>query len=137
MHKKIVKRKKELNLPLKNLVGILTANGVSLICTVFLTVLCSLILMKSQVLSSSLTMYFIGCLALGAVINGLVSSKKCSFKGILSGLLSSLPFAFFITVIMIFFTRGKLSLNTLYIWLTAAVCSTVGGILGANTRRRR
>lgn len=137
MHKKIVKRKNEINPSMKNLVAILTSNAISLVCTVFLTAICSLILMKSQVLSDSLTPYFVGCLAIGSLINGFISAKKCSLKGILSGLISAVPFAFVIVIIMIFFTRGQLAPNTFLVLLTALVCSTLGGIFGANTRRRR
>ncbi len=137
MRKKLAKRKKEVNIPTKNVLGILTANLIGTICAVIFTLLCSLLLQKAEILSGSLTVYFVVCITLGALINGFVAAKRCSIKGIFSGIISSLPYALIITVIMLFFSKGILNTNTIFLYLAVIIGSTVGGIFSANTKRRR
>lgn len=137
MRKKIAKRKKELTMPVKNITGILTANAVAIICISLFSLLCSLLLMKSQVLPNSLALYFIAGIALGSLINGFIAAKRCTAKGIISGLISGVPLAFIITIFMLIFTKGQIDTKALIAHGTVLICSTFGGIFGANTKRRR
>ena len=137
MRKKIARRKRERPTPIKNAIGIATASVIGIICTVLLSVICSYILMKSEVLSDTVGLYFIACVLCGAILNGFTASKKCTVKGILSGLIASIPFSLTVIIIMLFFTKGQLSFNTLFLCLGIVLCSTVGGIFGANTKRRK
>ena len=137
MRKKIARRKKERPVPIKNAVGIAVASTVGIIFTVLLTLICSCILMKSEVLSDSVGIYFIACVLCGAFLNGFTASKKCTVKGIVAGLVGSIPFSLAIIIIMLFFTKGQLAFNTLFLCLGIILCSTIGGISGANTKRRK
>lgn len=137
MRKKIAKRKKELNLQTKNLLGFLIANIAGLLSTIIFSFLCSMILVKSQILAESLSGYLIGCVILGSLINGFIASKRCVYKGVISGLISSLSFALIITIMMLSFTKGQLASNAFIIHLVIIICSILGGIAGANTKLRR
>lgn len=137
MRKKLAKRKKEPEAPVKNASGILIANIAALITAILLSLLCSALLLKSPTLSSNLSIYLVACIGIGALLNGFIAAKKCSLKGIVSGLASSVPYTFSVTVIMLFFTKGQLVSKTLIVDLTAVICSVLGGIFGANTRRIR
>lgn len=137
MHKKMAKRKKEPEIPVKNILGILIANTAALIVTILVSLLCSALLLKSPTLSSNLSIYLVACVGIGALLNGFIAAKKCSLKGVISGLASAVPYTFFVTVVMLIFTKGQLDSKTLIADLSAVICSAVGGIFGANTRRRR
>ncbi|MCH5190776.1 MAG: TIGR04086 family membrane protein [Oscillospiraceae bacterium] len=136
MRKKIARRKKERPVPIKNVIGIVVASAVGTVFTVLLTLICSYILMKSEVLSNTVGIYFIACVLCGALLSGFTASKKCTAKGILSGLVTSIPFSLTVIVIMLFFTKGQLAYNTLFLFLGIILFSTLGGIFGANTKRR-
>ena len=95
------------------------------------------IISKTSILSGYLKIYFSICVGLGSIFGGFLSSKKCNFKGMLSGLLSSLPNSIIITIIMIVFSGGQLKESTIIIFLLIVICSILGGIIGANTKRRK
>lgn len=137
MHKKIASRKKDRPIPIQNAIGIIIANSVGIICTVLMSLICSCILMKSTTLTNAVKIYFIACVVLGAFINGFIASKKCTTKGIISGLASSITFCLIIIIIMLFFAKGQLAFSTLFLCLGMVICSAIGGIFGANTKRRK
>ena len=137
MRKKIARRKSERPVPIKNAIGIAIASVVGTICTVLLTLICSYILMKSEVLSNTVGIYFIACVVCGALLNGFIASKKCTIKGILAGLAASIPFSLAVIIIMLFFTKGQLAFSTLFLCLGIILCSAIGGIFGANTKKRK
>lgn len=137
MHKKIAKRKKEISIPTKNIVGILIANAIGLVILFILLIICSMILQRSQTLTENLAIYFTACAAIGSFFNGFTAAKKCTVKGLISGLLTALPYAFIITVIMLFFTKGQLQPTSLILYVAVILSSVTGGICSANTRRRR
>lgn len=137
MRKKIVRRKQDIPLTTKNLVGILISSGIGMLTIIILTLMVSLILTKSSVISDSVGAYFIGCIVFGSLVNGFIASKQCSFKGLVSGIISSIPLAFFITIFMLIFSHGQLSSKTLILYSGIVVCSALGGIFSANTKRRK
>ncbi len=137
MRKKIAKRKKELPVSTKNILGILLASGIGFISIIIFTLIASLILTKSPVLTNSITIYFIGSVTIGALITGFISSKKCGFKGLVSGVVASLPLIFLIAVIMLIFSYGRLIPETAILYVGIAIFSAIGGIISANTKRRK
>ncbi len=137
MRKKIAKRKKELSVSTKNIIGILLASGVGFVSVIILTLIASLVLTKSSVLTNSIAIYFIGSVTIGALITGFIASKKCGFKGLVSGVISSLPLMFFITIIMLIFSHGRLIPETAILYFGIAIFSAIGGIISANTKRRK
>ncbi len=137
MRKKIAKRKNELPVSTKNIVGILLSSGIGLISIIILTLIASLILTKSSELTNSIAIYFIGSVTIGALITGFIASKKCEFKGLISGIISSLPLIFIITVIMLIFSHGRLMPETAILYVGIAIFSAIGGIISANTKRRK
>ena len=137
MRKKIAKRKKEQSISTKNIIGILLASGIGFIFIVLLTFIASLILTKSLSLTNSTAIYFIVSIAFGALITGFIASKKCEFKGLISGIVASLPLILFITVIMLIFSHGRLIAETIILYLGIIMLSATGGIISANTKRRK
>ncbi len=137
MRKKISKRKNELPITTKNIIGILISCAVGLFTVVVSTLFISLILTKSSVISNSIGGFFIGCNMVSALITGFIASKQCNFKGMISGLITSIPYSLGITIIMLFFSHGQLNLKTIVLYLGIVICSVLGGIISANTKRRR
>ena len=137
MRKKITKRKKELPVSTKNIMGILLASSLGFISTIILTLIASLILANSSGSTNSIAIYFIGSVTIGALITGFTASKKCGFKGLVSGVVASLPLMFLITVVMLIFSNGRLIPETAILYVGIALFSAIGGIISANTKRRK
>ncbi len=136
LKKKISKRKVSLSIPISNLLGLLFSSGIGIITIVLLSLFVSYIFSKSANFPSYTGVYFCGCVGLGSIIGGFISAKKCNFKGFISGFICSFITLLFITVLMLFFTDGKLNEKTLILFLIIIICSTVGGIISANTKKR-
>ncbi|MBQ3524248.1 MAG: TIGR04086 family membrane protein [Clostridia bacterium] len=137
MRKKIAKRKKELPVSTKNIIGILISNGIGFTSIIILTFISSLILTKSSALTNSVSIYFIGSVTIGSLITGFIASKKCTFKGFISGIIASLPLMFCVTVVMLVFSHGRLIPETAILYVGIIVFSAIGGIISANTKRRK
>lgn len=137
MRKKISKRKKEIPVSTKNLIAIILAGGIGFLSVIILTFVCALILTKSSTLTSSIAIYFIGSVTIGALITGFLASKKCEFKGLVSGVIASIPLMFFTTVIMLIFSHGRLIPETAILYVGIIIFSAIGGIISANTKRRK
>ncbi len=137
MRKKINKRKQDLPLPFKNFLWILLSGAIGIAVTLSITVIIALILKGATVLPDSLNLLLSASVMLGALITGFIASKQCTFKGIISGLISSLPYQLFILIILLFFSKGKISENILLIFIGASIFSALGGIISANTKRRK
>lgn len=137
MHKKILKRKINILNPASNLLGVILSSFIGVgLSTLFILIL-SYIISKSSNLPSHTGAYFLACIGLGSVLSGIISSKKCNLKGLLAGLFCSIPNSIFVTIIMLFFTNGQLSESTIILYALIIICSTVGGIIGANTKKRK
>ena len=137
MLKKTTKRKNEIPITTKNIVGIGVSSLVGLIIVVILTLFASAIISKSAVMTSSIGAYFIGCVMIGGIVVGFSASKMCEFKGIVSGVISSIPYSFGVTILMLIFSHGQLSSKTILLFIGIIICSTIGGIVSANTKRRK
>lgn len=137
MRKKIAKRKIELPVTTKNIIGILLSSGIGFITVFLLTLAASLVLTKSSVISNSATIYFIGSVAISSLITGFTASKRCTLKGLLSGIIASLLLIVLITIMMLFFSHGRLIHETGFLYLGIIIFSAIGGIAGANTKRRK
>ena len=137
MRKKLNKRKQDLPLTTKNLIGIFLSSIIGVIIAFITTVIISLILKNSAFLPKSISALFVISIVIGAFITGFIASKKCSFKGLISGLISSIPYLFIITIIMLFFSHGKLTTSMLFLYIGGIISSALGGIISANTKRRK
>lgn len=137
MRKKAIKRKNDMPIMAKNIVGICISSLIGLILVIILTLFVSAIISKSAVMSNTLSAYFLGCVMIGAIIVGFIASKMCKLKGVVSGLISSIPYGFGITVLMLIFSHGQLSSKTILLYIVILVCSVIGGIVSANTKRRK
>ena len=135
--RKIIKKKNNISSVNKKLVGIGVSSTAGTVITVILTILFSYTFANSETLSNSIGVIFIGCLLVGALICGVISSRMTDFKGIIAGVVSSHIYCLLITVIMLFFSDGKLSANTFFLYLGICFTSAIGGILGANIKRRK
>ena len=136
LKKKIAKRKISFSIPISNLLGLLFSSGIGIITMVLSSLLVSYIFSKSANFPSYTGVYFCGCVGCGSLISGFLSAKKCNFKGFISGFICSFITLLFTTIIMLFFTHGKLNENTLILFLIIIICSTIGGIISANTKKR-
>lgn len=121
----------------KNILGITLSAESAIIILVILTILISFILLKSEKISDSYIMHFYFCSVLSAFIGGFISSKSCTFKGIFSGLISSLVYNFTLTIILLFVCKGKIRPDTGILYALTTGFSVLGGIVGANTKRRK
>ena len=137
MRKNFSKRKNEQSATSKNITGLFLASGIGFISIVILTLFASLILSKTSVLTDSIAIYFIGSVSIGAIITGFIASKKCGYKGLVSGFIASLPLMFYITVIMLIFSHGRLISQSVILYLGVVIFSAIGGIISANTKRRK
>ncbi len=137
MLKKNKKRNNDMSIPSKNIMGIFTSNVISTAVVIVLTLIVSISLTKSASLTKSTGVVFVIIVLLGSLITGFIASKKCSYKGLISGLISSFPYIFLITFLMLVFSNGKLNIYTSVLFLLIIIFSTIGGIVSANTRRRK
>lgn len=136
MRKKLPKRKEYPEI-IENFIGFVFSNVISIAITLIISVLFSLLLNKSEKLPDNLSWYLMGIIFVGALINGFISTFRCRLKGIISGLVSAIPFSLCVTVALLCFSAGHISSKTGILHLIIFIASAVGGILGANTKRRK
>ncbi len=137
MRKKVLKKKNDIPLTAKNIIGILLSGIIGAIVAVIISLIFSYIFANAETVSKSISAIFVGCILLGAFFCGFFSPRLTMLKGIVSGILSSLLYLFIITVIMLFFTNGRLATSMLFMYAGTIVVSTIGGICGANIKRRK
>lgn len=132
-------RKRNISFPnnTNNILGILISALIGTVFTFLLTLILSYIISKTSVLPAYLKIYFSICVGLGSIVCGFISSKKCNYKGVISGVLSSIPNLILIFFIILIFSDGQLKLDILIIFFVSILSSSFGGIVGANTKRRK
>ena len=135
--RKIIKKKNNISSVNKKIIGLCISSFIATLITVILTILFSYIFAHIETLSSSISAIFICCVLAGAILCGSISSRITDFKGIIAGVLSALIYCLLITIIMLFFSDGKLMSGTLFLYLAICLTSTIGGILGANIKKRK
>lgn len=121
----------------KNIVGITVSSVTSIVILIVLSALISLILLKSENIADSYVMYFYICVVISSFIGGFLSSKLCTLKGLFSGLISSLVHNFILTVILLFVSKGHLRALTGILYAISTAFFALGGIIAANTKRRK
>lgn len=137
MHKKALKKKLDMSSTTKNIIGLLISAVFGTIITVVVSLLFSYIFANAETITNSVSAIFVGCIILGGFFCGIFSSRLTALKGIISGVISSIIYLLIITVIMLFFTDGKLSASTLFLYIGTIVVTVIGGICGANIKRRK
>ena len=136
MRKKLVKRKEYPEI-IENLIGVAISSVVGVAISFLLSFFFSFIINKSQKLPENLSWYLMGVIFVGAFTNGFISTFRCKLKGIISGLVSAILFALFITAALLAFSGGHIEGKTGVLYILIFVFSALGGILGANTKRRK
>lgn len=121
----------------KNIVGITVSSVTSIAILIVLSAIISLILLKSENIADSYIMYFFACAVISAFFGGFISSKLCTLKGLFSGLISSLAYNFILTVILLFVSKGHLMALTAILYAISTAFFALGGIIAANTKRRK
>lgn len=121
----------------KNIIGITLSSIISIIILTLLTAIISLILLKSEKLADNYIIYFYFSAILSSFIGGFISSKSCTLKGIFSGLISSLAFNLILTIILLFVSQGHIRADSCILYTITTVFFILGGIAGANTKRRK
>lgn len=121
----------------KNIVGITVSSLASIVILIVLSAFISLILLKSETVADSYIMYFFACAVISAFVGGFISSKACTLKGIFSGLISSLVYNFILTIILLFVSKGHLMALTGILYAISTAFFVLGGIIAANTKRRK
>lgn len=137
MRKNVLKRKNDMSITTKNIIGIVLSAIIGMVISLILSLIFSYIFANAETLTNSVGALFIACLMLGGFFCGMFSSRLTAFKGIVSGVLSSILYSLIITVIMLFFADGRLSANTLFLYIGIIVVGIIGGICGANIKRRK
>ena len=137
MRRKIKKLQNEISLPIKTILGLIISSTVGVLTTVFISFLFSIILSNSAEISKYIGIYFIFSVIIGGMICGFCCTKFLCFKGIISGLISSISFSIFIFTIMLFNSDGSLNIYSLILLIIIIVSTTTGGIVSANTKRRK
>ena len=136
MRKKLVKRKEYPEI-IENLIGVAISSVVGVAISFLLSVFFSFIINKSQKLPENLSWYLMGTVLIGALVNGFLSTFRCKLKGIISGLTSAVLFSLFITVTLLAFSGGHIEGKTGVLYILIFVFSALGGVIGANTKRRK
>ena len=137
MRKKMLKRKNDMSATTKNIMGIVMSAVIGTVISLILSLVFSYIFANVEILTNSVSAIFIVCIMFGEFFCGIFSSRLTAFKGIISGVLSSILYSLIITVIMLFFANGRLSTNTLFLYIGILVVGIIGGICGANIKRRK
>ncbi len=137
MRKKIFKKQNEISFPVKVILGFIIPCLIGTLTTVIISFIFSFILSKSSEITTLSVFYFIISVAIGSLLCGFISTKMLTFKGLISGLVSGIPLSLFIFVIMLYFSNGKLSELSIIILAVILLSSTIGGIISANTKRRK
>ncbi len=121
----------------KRITGLCSASFIGMAITVILTLFLSYILSKSPSISNSVNVFFIASILIGVFVCGFTASRLTRLKGIICGAASSVIYLLIITVIMLFVNNGRLAPTTLFMYLGALLLGIVGGILGANLKRKK
>lgn len=121
----------------KNIIGIILSSVISFVILSVMTAVIALILLKSESVADSYIMYLYFSTVISAFIGGFISSKSCTLKGIFSGLISSVAFNLLLTVILLFASKGQIRADTGILYAVSTLFFVLGGIAGANTKRRK
>lgn len=137
MRKKVLKKKSNMSSTFKNITGILFSASIGTVICLMISLVFSYIFTKSETISDSVGAIFVACVLFGGFFGGIFSSRFTTLKGIVAGVISSLVYSLIITVIMLCFAEGRLSANTIFLFVGTIVVSVIGGICGANIKRRK
>lgn len=137
MRKKVFKKKKDMSPISKNIIGMTLSAIIGTVIALALSFVFSYTFANAEVLSDSIGAMFVACVLAGGFFCGIFASRLTTFKGIVAGILVSLIYSLFISVIMLFFSNGKLSANTIFLFIGTIIVSAIAGICGANIKRRK
>ncbi len=71
---------------------------------------------------------------IGAFVSGFCSNRKIKGRGFLDGIISSLLYCVFISVVLIIIMRFNISMNILFVFLCGISGGIIGGIISANSK---
>lgn len=137
MQKKLLKRKSEISLPVRNIIGICLSTLSGTISSLLVTVIFSYVLLNSAEISDYYFIYLMFSFIIGGFICGFSGSSTLQFKGIVSGLMCCVPYTIVMYILMFIFSNGKLNGISLLSVLVILISSVIGGITSANIKRRK
>lgn len=137
MSKKSLKRNIEMSIPLKCIIGLALSSFIGLLSTLFVSFVFSYFLSNSETITDYVFVYLIFSVIIGSFICGFVGSSFLPFKGIVSGLMSSVTYTIIVFLIVFIFTKGSLNSYSFLLPVFIIISSVVGGITKANLKRRK
>ena len=137
MLKKINKKYSELNVYVKNIIGIFISSLSGFCLSIVLSLIFSYILSKSYVIPDYIILFFIISVLIGAFLNGYIGNKLLKYNGLFSGLICSVLYTGLIILLMIFLSDLNLSVNSIILFIFVILFSVTGGIVSANIKRRK
>ncbi len=137
MRKKIFKNQREISFPVKTALGLIISSVIGIIVSLIVSLIFSYIISKSPIISKLSIIYFLGSIIIGSLVCGFLSNKMLSFKGLISGLISGIPLSTLIFLLMLSFSNGRLNTYSISVLVLILLSSTIGGIISANTKRRK
>ena len=137
MRKKSFKKFNELPMSVKNIIYIFISCFIGVLIALILSYIFSFILSHSQNLSKFTGIYFITSVIIGGFFCGFIGTKLLNFKGLISGLITSFPYSSIIFLLMMLLSRKMLNWYSIIFILGIIIITTIGGIISANTKRRK
>ena len=137
MRKKYIKRKLESPSIISKIINIIISCFVGILISLLMSFAFSFILSHSESLSKFTGVYFIIAVYVGGFSCGFLGTKILSFKGFISGLLCGIPYIIFTIILMLLISKQPLNFYSILFIIGALVSNTLGGIISANTKRRK
>ncbi len=137
MLKKFNKNITQLSLPLKFISSILLTTLLSSGITILITFIFSYFLSKADKMTEYTVIYLIFSTIIGGFVCGFVGTTVLKFKGIISGLICSVPYIITIFLMMFIYSDGKLNSYSFIMIIIVLISSCIGGITKANFKRRK
>lgn len=137
MSKKSSKINIEMSMPLKCFIGLIISSVIGILSTFFVSLIFSYLLSNSETITDYVFVYLIFSVIIGGFICGFLGSSFLPFKGLVSGLICSVPYTIIVYVIMFIFSQGNLNTYSFLLPIFIIVSSVVGGITRANLKRRK
>ena len=137
MSKKTTNHNINVSYPLRIIIGLLLSSVIGILFTLLVSVLFSYLLSNSEMISGYSVIYLIFSIIIGGFICGYIGTLYLPFRGIVSGLFSSVLYTIIIFLLLFIFSKGNLSPYSLLLIFITILSSSIGGITNVNRKRRK
>lgn len=120
-----------------NITYIIFSSLISYIIAILLSLIFSFCINKLETLPKYIPVFLIGSILVGALINGIICVRKTYLKGIVSGFIASPIYSIMILITLLIFSHYKLTTSAIFLFIGILLASIIGGIIGANFKRRK